>query len=390
MVFGQHLLHGRAMPRRSDAISSASPPTGPVATRASADSSSSNGWAPGTIDVTNQRSEPRTAPRREARDQTGPHDRRLARARGPTTVRNRPRAAVTASRSTRRSTRRERPKKSAASASWKASSPLYGLRSSPITVVAARSAGDPPCSACDAATNCRRRTRSTVRAPIGGLGGRPGEHVVDGGGTSGRDRSKRSAAGRELAPQKLGLGRASRERKPSGQGLEHGDRQPVDVGGRADRLSAELLRRGVGGRADRQRVDRRVRGRVHVGDAEVTEEEVAVVVEEDIGRLHVAMHHPGAVRERQRSADLGHHLHDRRRAAAGRRRSGPRGCHPGTGASPGRPSRARASSRRAARCTGARAGRRAGLQPRTVRMNSGRLANSERITFTATSRSTEG
>ena len=46
----------------------------------------------------------------------------------------------------------------------------------------------------------------------------------------------------QLAAQELGLGRCLGERQPSGQGTRNSDRQPVDVGGRADRALGGAVR----------------------------------------------------------------------------------------------------------------------------------------------------
>ena len=65
-----------------------------------ANSNSSNGWAPGTIDVTNQRAESITAPARSAGTKTSRDYGRLPRPDGPTTVMNRCGDGVASPRST--------------------------------------------------------------------------------------------------------------------------------------------------------------------------------------------------------------------------------------------------------------------------------------------------
>ena len=83
-----------------------------------------------------------------------------------------------------------------------------------------------------------------------------------------------------------------REDDLAGQRLVHHRGERIQVGTRAVRLAADLLRRGV---VERARVLARHRHAAlarALGQAEVREERVVVVVDEDVLRLHVAVHEP--------------------------------------------------------------------------------------------------
>ncbi len=86
-------------------------------------------------------------------------------------------------------------------------------------------------------------------------------------------------------------GRVAGERDISGDRLVDRQRERIDVGSRADPLTPRLFRRGISGRADHGTVlvgPARLRdgaGKTEVGDAQP-----AGIVEEEIGRLDVAVY----------------------------------------------------------------------------------------------------
>ena len=71
-----------------------------------------------------------------------------------------------------------------------------------------------------------------------------------------------------------------------------------------DRLAADLLGREVVERADHLAGVGR-RAAELLGDAEVGQVRVVVLVEQDVGRLHVAVHEPAPVRGVEGAGDLG-------------------------------------------------------------------------------------
>ena len=154
---------------------------------------------------------------------------------------------------------------------------------------------------------------------------------------------------------------------------------------------SELLGRRVGGRPGRQR-GRELVGRGCSGerDAEVGRVEVAVVVDQHVGRLHVTVDHSGPVRGVQCRTDLFDQSSQRAlieppgRApptpATRRRRSASRGRH----------CRARASSRRAGTMCGCSSAATVWASVSKRRMNSGWFASSARICLIATLRSSDG
>ena len=94
-------------------------------------------------------------------------------------------------------------------------------------------------------------------------------------------------------------GRRRPERRPAGQELVEDGPQSVDVGRRADqpRVSLGLLRGHVAGRAeDRVGPGDRLSGVEHLGQTEVGHLGQQTRVEQDVGRLQVAMNDPLAVR----------------------------------------------------------------------------------------------
>ena len=84
---------------------------------------------------------------------------------GPRTTRHRHGGGSPASRSSIRSTRRSRPKKSSASASWNARSPLYGLRGAARSRPAPAVTGRPSSAATQLGRRTRRPTGSERRDP---------------------------------------------------------------------------------------------------------------------------------------------------------------------------------------------------------------------------------
>ena len=89
------------------------------------------------------------------------------------------------------------------------------------------------------------------------------------------------------------------ERQPAGGGVDHGHRPREDVH-RAGRAGAgQLLGRHVGRRADEPAGNRRRVGQP--GDAEVDDAR-AVGAQQDVGRLEIPVHHPGAVDRGQRGS----------------------------------------------------------------------------------------
>jgi hypothetical protein len=80
------------------------------------------------------------------------------------------------------------------------------------------------------------------------------------------------------------------------QGVGDDDSEAVDVGSRRHRSVVELLRRGVR-RAQRRRTGRVIR-RFSVGahgDSEIGQVGIALVVDQDVGRLDIAVHDTGTV-----------------------------------------------------------------------------------------------
>ena len=104
--------------------------------------------------------------------------------------------------------------------------------------------------------------------------------------------------------ERLGHRRVGRERPATGEELEGDDAERVAVARRCRKLAARLLRRQVARGAEhrareRQRVHPRRRSDAEVGDAYD-----AVLVEQQVGRLHVPVHHPLAVGSVERGGRL--------------------------------------------------------------------------------------
>ena len=83
--------------------------------------------------------------------------------------------------------------------------------------------------------------------------------------------------------------RLAGERRPAGeQGIEHAP-QSVQIAAAGDRLAVGLLRGHVVGRAEHAAIGRHVRAAVQLGDAEVGELDVVLLVDQQVGRLEIAM-----------------------------------------------------------------------------------------------------
>src|SRR3569623_1839925 len=88
-------------------------------------------------------------------------------------------------------------------------------------------------------------------------------------------------------------------------------RERVEVGAMIDLLAARLLGRHVRRRADDLALRQRARGVVERGDAEVEHLPRAVVAQEDVVRLEIAMHDAARPRLLERRTDLREHRHER-------------------------------------------------------------------------------
>ena len=306
--------------------------------------------------MTNQRSEPGSAPRRSAGTSPARTTEDLPEPEGPTTARNRAPSVSSPSRRMSRFVSASRPKKSAASASRNARRPLYGLR----IWTDRRTVAEPS----TAARNAAASSSGVGEAPLLLLRGGPGDHLVAPRGRSGARIADRGQWVAQVAIEQRGE-RAVRERMGGREHLEHDDPERVDVRPRRGGVEADLLGRQVRGRAPDHRPRAALGGSGVQRDAEVRQVGVPFLVEEHVAGLHVAVDDALAVRRGERGRDL---VEDRRRvlpARAVRGGAGPQGCPRGGSASPGRRRRARASSRTAARCAGARAGRRSAPRARS-------------------------
>ena len=125
------------------------------------------------------------------------------------------------------------------------------------------------------------------------------------------------------------------EREPPRQHPVQDHAERVDVARGRGALAGGLLRGHVRGRSDqRAGLGQRVHSR-HPGDAEVGDLRAALLVEEDVGRLQVAVNEPVPVRVREPGGDLRRDLSASPRPAAGRPgRDAPRACLPASARRP--------------------------------------------------------
>lgn len=132
------------------------------------------------------------------------------------------------------------------------------------------------------------------------------------------DRPRRRRLRLEHASHDVHL-RLALERRAAREHLVERGAEGVDVGqgGDARRAALRLLRAHVRGRPDGGAAHRERHGTREVpGEPEVAEERAPLAVEQDVGRLHVAVHHPRRMGERQRPRQL---RRDPRRLAARKR-----------------------------------------------------------------------
>ena len=132
-------------------------------------------------------------------------------------------------------------------------------------------------------------------AVYGALGRRSLEHVVDGNGEIASRRANRWDRIVQLTLQQRCLIGFIGERETTHERLVDGDRQTMHVGRGPDGFTTQLLWRGVGGGARRQRRLRICQLGFGEGDPEVGQIRVAIIVEQDVGGLHVAMDHTGTM-----------------------------------------------------------------------------------------------
>ncbi len=123
--------------------------------------------------------------------------------------------------------------------------------------------------------------------------------------------SARSWRGRVGASRQSGQGGGciggTLEGDTAGQGLVGHDAQGVHVGAGIHRAPFDLLGSQVANRADHHPGLGEVGGLgVGLGDTEVGDQDLAVVADQDVGRLHVAVHKAGPVGGRQTLGGLGH------------------------------------------------------------------------------------
>ena len=104
------------------------------------------------------------------------------------------------------------------------------------------------------------------------------------------------------------LQRLPPERRLPGQALIADDAQRVQVTGRRGRAAADPLRGEITHRADECPGAGEVLGPGRVRDAEVGHLDLAIVGDQQVARLDVAVHHPGGVRGAQGRGRLGQHI----------------------------------------------------------------------------------
>ena len=95
------------------------------------------------------------------------------------------------------------------------------------------------------------------------------------------------------------------ERHPAAQHLVEHDAEAVEVGAAVDRLGLDLLGRQVLGGAEERPLLGEVGRLGGLGDAEVADLHPAVLGQQDVGGLDVAVDEAGGVGDRQRAGDLG-------------------------------------------------------------------------------------
>ena len=121
----------------------------------------------------------------------------------------------------------------------------------------------------------------------------------------GRQRRRR-VAGVHESDRDRGVGD---ERRGEGEALVGHDPQRVHIGGRGDRLTEDLLRGEVADRTeDVTGGGERLRGH-HACDAEVGQHQPTVGPDQQVARLHVAVHDAVVVGDLQRLGGLSHHHH---------------------------------------------------------------------------------
>ena len=103
--------------------------------------------------------------------------------------------------------------------------------------------------------------------------------------------------------------RAGAERSLAAQHLVHHRAERIEVGARVERVALHLLGRHVG-RAAGHALEARDLGIGDQRDAEIDDAHVAILGEQDVRRLDVAVHHAARVRVVQRLCDLVDDLHD--------------------------------------------------------------------------------
>ena len=184
------------------------------------------------------------------------------------------------------------------------------------------------------------------------------------------------------------------EHAPAGQALVGDRAEGVDVAGRRRPAALRLLRREVVGGADDLAGAGQRHARRRPGDPEVGDLDDAVVGDQHVARLHVAVDEAGAVRDGQRGRGLPRMIAQRRR----RRRAAARRASRAASDSPvdqfhdevGEPLAAGVArpprSRRRRRCSGGAAPRRAAPRRGSGRRNAASSVNSLRRIFTATGR----
>jgi hypothetical protein len=122
-----------------------------------------------------------------------------------------------------------------------------------------------------------------------------------------------------VEPGHRGVELAARVAGPAGQALDEHEPQGVDVGGRAGPVPLDLLGGQIGEAADHLPGAGQAGRAGQAGDAEVGQAGVPALVAEDVGRLHVAVHHADRMRVGQ---GLGHLLGHRHGPLLGQRPAG--------------------------------------------------------------------